>query len=156
MELLRIMEEMNIWTLFKYVKLMGKMLIKDILELFLVTNGFAVIIRSQLAVKTSVKGASISNLFSITFALNKRLLLYAYVEFIMESDLEVNCGRLQNIPIATTRDKISFLLQLQQEMEPSNWISILENVKKNPSNWITTFQNTMLQVLFHSIYNFIK
>ena len=36
----------------------------------------------------------------------------------MESDPEVNCGRLQNIPIATTRDKISFLLQLQQEMEP--------------------------------------
>ncbi len=67
----------------------------------------------------------------------------------MESDPEFNCGRLQNIPIETERDKIRFLLQLQQQMQPSDWNAILENVKKNPSDWVTTFQNTMLQVILY-------
>ena len=69
----------------------------------------------------------------------------------MESNSDLNCGRLQNIPIETQQDKIKFLLQLQQELHYTDWNVILDNVKQNPSQWITLMQNDISQVIFINI-----
>ena len=55
-------------------------------------------------------------------------------------------SNLAEVYLSTTDDKYHFLLQLQQQLLPSNWDAILEIVQKKPPEWIETFQTNWMKV----------